>query len=194
MCKVAAQADDVPWYDRPVRVNPHGDFAIIGTGAVAPGYVLICTAEHVSSLTRLDKDRREELLGFVDEVTRALETHFGPVIFFEHSGGPRSMPGSSCIEHAHLHLWAVGDRVTLSLAPPYQLFATLRDFLAHYDAERPYLMCSRHGSILVAPDPGTSQFFRRQVAAQLGEQQAWDYAAAPFWQNMRITYDTLVGS
>ena len=48
------------------------------------------------------------------------------------------------------------------------------------------------GTIWVGPDVGASQFFRRQVAVQLGHADEWDYAVCAFEQNMIDTRDSLL--
>lgn len=195
ICTAASEAtSSLPWYDVPVhRVDGVG-LTLLGVGAIAPGYLLVCPQAHVSSLAAMPPDAITPFLGLVATATAALERQFGTVLLFEHGGCAAGDRASSCVEHAHLHLWAVADRVTLRLVDCTAHFADLAGFLADAGSYRsePYLLHSdRAGTIHVGRDIHRRQFFRRHVAAQLGRPDEWDYAGFGFEQHMLDTRDRL---
>jgi diadenosine tetraphosphate (Ap4A) HIT family hydrolase len=187
-----AQHDDVPWYDVPVLRGSAG-VAILGTGAIAPGYLLLCPTEHVHSLAALPKRSHEEFVRTVGEAERALQATFGPTVLFEHGGCTTDARRSQCVTHAHLHVWSVADRVTLRSPQAQATYVSLSDFLgdAEWLQSGGYLLHSEGDLLRVSPDPGVPQYFRRQVAEQLGRPYEWDYAAFMFSQNMMKTRDLL---
>ncbi|MCX4472014.1 hypothetical protein OOK41_17150 [Micromonospora sp. NBC_01655] len=191
------QVPSLPWYDVPVHRVRRGGVTLVGVGAIVPGYLLACPEPHVRSLAALPRSMVDPFLSLVDVAVADLTREFASVLLFEHGGCNAAVHTSACIDHAHLHLWAIAGHVTLTLPRYWQTYPDLRAFLGDpRRAElRSYLLHSdQGGSIMVGPDVRTPQFFRRQVAAQLGHPDAWDYAACPFEQCMRDTRDKLTGA
>jgi hypothetical protein len=152
-------------------------------------------ATHVTSFAQLPFRQRPAMVQFVDELRDLIERRFGPVLLFEHAGCQADDPASSaCVAHAHLHLWAVGDRVQLSLPQVGHAFPDLSAFMEagdRYVAE-PYLLAQNWGGeVLVGRSAGVPQYFRRQIAAQLGRRDEWDYAAFPYEAAMSHTLSLL---
>ncbi len=163
-----------------------------GVGAIAPGYVLVCPKEHVVSLAELRSI--EGFCRLVEDAAAILHDEFGPIVMFEHGGCASDESKSQCVAHAHLHLWAIADRVELSVPGEPRQFGSLADFLADPGPWRgePYLLAGTPGALAAAKDVGKPQFFRRQIAAALGRPLEWDYAAFWFDTNMKLTIDSVV--
>lgn len=183
VCSVLSAPHQPTWYDRPVREEPGLALALLGVGAIAPGYLLVFPSVHVTSFAQVPADQRHDLARFVDDMRSLLERRFGPAVLFEHAGCQADDPASSaCVAHAHLHLWAIGERVELSLPAGGRSFPDLSAFLDAGDGfvTEPYLLAQNAGGdVHVGPSIGVPQYFRRQVAAQLGRRDEWDYAAFP---------------
>lgn len=196
VCRGLDPRHEVVWYDRPVRQVAGLATALVGVGALEPGYLLVFPSAHVTSFAQVPKVQRPALVGFVEELRALVEHEFGPALLFEHAGCQTDDPTSSaCVAHAHLHLWAVGDRVRLSLPHPGRTFRSLTAFMDSGDlyVTEPYLLAQNWGEgVLVGRSVGVPQYFRRQVAAQLGRRDEWDYAAFPHEMTMSRTLSLLV--
>jgi diadenosine tetraphosphate (Ap4A) HIT family hydrolase len=195
VCRGLDPAHEAVWYDRPVRHVPGVASALLGVGAIVPGYVLVFPATHVTSLAQVPRAQRAPLAEFVHDLRNLIVSEFGPAIMFEHAGCELDDPSSSaCVAHAHLHIWAVGDRVRLSLPGEVRAFTDLATFLDDGDRHvaEPYLLAQNwQADVLVGPSAGVPQYFRRQVADQLGRGDEWDYAAFPYETAMRRTLSRL---
>jgi hypothetical protein len=150
----------------------------------------------VSSLAAIEpRSSIDSFCDLVDEAIAALEKAFGAVLLFEHGGAFDAVTTSQCVAHAHLHLWAIADRVELSVSQETTRFDSVRDFL-HSSApwsKHPYTLMSDGNGVAIGPDPGIKQFFRRQIAQQLGREDEWDYGAFAFEGAMRETVDRVQG-
>lgn len=184
VCALEDAARTPAWYDRPVREVPGVAMALLGVGAIEPGYLLVFPAVHVTSFAQVRTELRAPIVRFVEELRGLLKRHFGPVVLFEHAGCIRDDPmASACVAHAHLHLWGVGDRVWLSLPTGGESFRDLRAFMAVADryVDEPYLLAQNpDGQVMVGRSNGVPQYFRRQIADQLGRHDEWDYGAFPY--------------
>jgi len=112
-----------------------------------------------------------------------------PITVFEHGACSSSeQPQSACINHAHIHL-IPGSYNLLSEAPtPVCKYDSLQEFL-NEERDEPHLMIQDPGGPFMSfEDMPTSQFFRRIIARRLGIPDHWDYAAAPFDENIMQTY------
>jgi diadenosine tetraphosphate (Ap4A) HIT family hydrolase len=195
-CRAAQSGHSRPWFDEPLYVGPDGSIALLGVGALTEGYVIVYSPTHVTSIAQITKDTRNSFSAFACEVIEHLEDRFGPVILFEHAGCQSDDPASAaCVAHAHLHIWAVGSRVELEQPSAAREFSDLSDFLSHADefVDSPYLLSrNSEGPVYVGEGNGIPQFFRRQVAGQLGRPDEWDYAAFPEEEVMRRTQTVLL--
>ncbi|MFA1539961.1 hypothetical protein [Actinomadura monticuli] len=186
----------IPWYDRPLIHEPEVGTVIGAVGALVPGYVIVAPIMHTRSIRDLPKGKRSELLRLLDAVRSRIERHYGPATIFEH-GSCRELEGRrpACVAHSHVHV-VPGKYGLAQTAPQFTAFDSLEGMLAAADSGRglSYLMFQEPGEpVHFAADPGVSQFFRRHIAAALGEADAWDYAAVPRWDNIRETQRTLAG-
>lgn len=195
ICRLIANKSTRPWFDVPVREMDGVAVALLGVGALAPGYLLVCPEMHVTSLAQLPPELHKDFLGFVQSIVDMLEEVFGPVVLFEHAGcRSEDSSSSACVAHAHLHVWAIGDRVQLAPPKARQLFDSLAAFLEAGPrfVSSPYLLAQNgDGPVQVGTGDGLSQYFRREVARQLNRPDEWDYGAFPMEPAMRETLEAL---
>jgi diadenosine tetraphosphate (Ap4A) HIT family hydrolase len=182
--------DELPWHDRPLVQEPEVGVAISAVGAFVPGYVVVAPTSHTRSVRDLAPARRAEVLDLVRRLRSRIEGVYGPTTIFEH-GSCREAEGrrSACIAHSHIHI-IPGEYGFGRLPIASEAFDSLDGMFAAL-SERPgtgYLMYHEPGGrFCCSVDPGIPQFFRRHIAAVLGEPDAWDYAAAPRWDTVRAT-------
>lgn len=193
-CEVLVEEDtDRAWYDHALlRVDGLGA-VLPGLGALVPGYVLIFPSEHVESTWLIPHQRSGDFAEFVAGVVAKVESEFGPSTVFEHgSCHRRDKRRSACMDHAHVHVMPG----KFALEPSVRSASTIvlpHDTLDHF-ANDGYLLLREPGQeALVAADPGTSQFFRRGIAASLGVPEQWDYLMYPHYDNVRATIQRLEG-
>lgn len=185
------------WFDRPLMKSPEVGIAIVGVGALVPGYVLVAPARHCRSVQALFQPSIRQFMGFFEQVRKRVENRFGPTTVFEHGsclGTTRCR--AACITHAHLHI-VPGSYNLESLGLDARTYATLTDTLTASEHERfdGYLLYQEPGgNVRYAPDPGISQFFRRHIARRLGTPDEWDYALFPHFGRIRATIDGLDSS
>jgi diadenosine tetraphosphate (Ap4A) HIT family hydrolase len=182
--------DSVPWYDRPLIQEPGVGIALSAVGAFVPGYLIVAPEMHTLSIRELPQDTRGELLRLARSARSRIEQIYGPTTIFEH-GSCQWFEGrrSACIAHSHIHV-VPGEYGFDRLALRFTAFESLEAMLSAAEARQGggYLMYQEPGgSVHYAADPGISQYFRRRIAAVLGEADAWDYAVEPRWDNVRAT-------
>lgn len=183
-------AGSLPWYDRPLIREPGVGVAVSAVGAFVPGYLIVAPEAHTWSIRDLSQGAREKLLHLVRSVRSRVECIYGPTTIFEH-GSCREFDSyrSACVAHSHVHV-IPGEYGFGQLALRFATFESLEAMLAAAKGDRDmgYLMYQEPGGLVhYTADPGRPQLFRRHIAAALGEDDAWDYAAAPRWDNVRAT-------
>lgn len=180
--------DLLPWYDQPLIREPGVGIAVSAVGAFVPGYVVVAPLTHTLSVRDLPQGARNELLRLVRSVRSRVEHIYGPATIFEH-GSCQELDGrrSACIAHSHVHV-VPGEYGLDRVALGFTAFESIEAMLAAASRSAGYLMYNEPGGLVhYAADPRISQFFRRHIAAALGEADAWDYAAVPRWDNVRAT-------
>ena len=185
-----SDSDSVPWYDRPLIREPGVGIVVSAIGAFIPGYVIVSPEMHTRSIRDLPKGARDELLRLTRSARFRIERIYGPATIFEH-GSCQWFDGrrSACVEHSHIHV-VPGEYGFDRLALRFTAFDSLEAMLSAAEARQGagYLMYQEPGGpVHYADDPGISQYFRRHIAAALGEADEWDYAAVPRWENVRAT-------
>ena len=183
------------WYDD-IVVQTSRAFSILGVGALTEGYFLVSPTTHAESVAQLDDENWLDFSRCLQATIDLCLDRFGPPVFFEHGGSSQRGSISSCVDHAHLHVFPLANRIQLQIGGPSQQFETFEHFGRHRQSfsTTPYLLCSNDGaSCAVAEDTGERQFFRRQIAQAVNLADEWDYAAFPRYETMRNTLDRLVG-
>jgi SAM-dependent methyltransferase len=138
---------------------------------------------HVFDVARIMANRIKEEFG-------------GSVVLVEHgSSGHQHAPSGACIDHAHIHLFPVEDRVDSARfqVPGSRLIYDLAELnvLAHTGKNYYYycaLDCSDRFKGYLAVEPRLkSQQARRTWAYALGRHDEWDWALFPFLGNAQVT-------
>jgi hypothetical protein len=182
----------LPWYDRPLMEAQGVGIAVAGVGAFVPGYTIVASSLHVSSVQSLPKAMQGAFDEFVSTVVDKVQAYYGEVTLFEHgSCGDTQRRRSACIEHAHIQILP-GSYSLTSLGLRIATFASIAEFLRAEGIDGGYLMYREPGGpVCYAEDVGVSQFFRRHIARRLGVDEEWDYALFPRWDSVRRTHETL---
>lgn len=193
ICNSLKGTGDIPWTDRPLLLDPRYGGILPGVGAVTPGYVLLCPNEHYPNFSAAAT--APEMISFTEHMLRFLSERLGNLTYFEHGGEDASpVPTSACVDHAHVHV--VPGHVPLNLPAEGEHYASLGDFLADREArwvKGPYLLLGHtDNDCSVTADIGVSQYFRRQLARLLDNEDCWDYAAAPMLDRVQQTIEMLI--
>jgi diadenosine tetraphosphate (Ap4A) HIT family hydrolase len=193
LCEAARDPISPPnWYDAVLVNEAEVGLAVASVGQLVSGYLLVAPYVHVPSIAALSVALVPRFSAFVERVRAEITARYAEPTIFEHGGCTSASVSSACVEHAHLHL--VPGRYELS-APAGAVSTTyhnLTTFMQSQDRRAmPYLLWEGpDGKITVATDAQVSQHFRRQIAEQIGERDAWDYAASPFFSRLRDTIIT----
>ncbi len=187
-----------PW-DRPVIESP--SFIVIPSlGSLVPGWLLIIPRRASLCLRDLTAEEQIELDTIAGQATRLLQPFEGTVYHFEHGN---STPGGvmGCgVDQAHLHivplpfdLIAAVKRVEDSEIK-WRPSADVDTFLRTVPASGEYISIwnsdnrlSMTGEVKVP----RSQWVRRLIAKELGQDNAWDYRQHPQPENLLRTIKVL---
>jgi hypothetical protein len=138
------------------------------------------------SIGHLSRDDLRTLDGVLDDVAGRLTQEFGGrVLFYEHGPVSVAIQAGSCADHAHLHVVPVPSHVDLATAFrrgfPARRIAGLEAVGRQVDRNEPYLLLGEHRGDVLLSDAGrvVSQHFRRELAAQLGRPEEWDWVLYP---------------
>jgi len=169
------------------------DFVIFPSiGALDATHVLLATVEHATAFSELPSAllaRAESLLGLVRD---RLDGR-APMVYFEHGSACGAL-GGQCIDHAHMHC----IRTTCDLARRVESLGPAVHLESLADIQRivgPYLF-ARSGSganLVVQPRSIPSQYIRREVCAELGIPDEWDWAVFPRWHNLAAALEAWKG-
>ena len=185
------EISDDHWFDRPIYSEPGVGVAVPAVGSFVPGYLLVAPWNHVRSVANVRLED-EEFFAFFERIWDQLHQRLGgPFTTFEHGSCSTEAPSSACIEHAHIHI--VPGSFRLAAHKQIASYNSLSDFWRSDELRaRSYVMSlDDRGRVSIWEDPKVSQFFRRQIALHLDLEHEWDYALAPRYEVMRLTYDLL---
>lgn len=170
------------------------NFAITPTlGSIIPGYMLVWSLEHVSSMANLEGDR-SELTQILAELRQHVAEEYGmQAAIFEH-GMDASSPSGGCVDHAHLHVFPCSPDLALRIEELQTSWTRLPWEKIHELRGRGYLLFEPPNTsepfVSIVEERIPSQAVRRLIAASSGEADQWDWAVFPFLSNMEKTMDT----
>jgi diadenosine tetraphosphate (Ap4A) HIT family hydrolase len=179
--------------DSPIVEHPEDEiidesenfYAKAALGHFVFGYSLVISKEHLMSFASLPLELFPELDSFSASVASKVAHIAGrPVMLFEHGAIDRPRRAGSCIDHAHLHLFPVGDLLVAPLSSLFE-FAYLAEHpgITHFERERtPYLYFKKADGQQYAAPVGQdlpSQFIRRLACDCLGCADLWDWRDNP---------------
>ena len=164
-------------------------------GMLVPGYLLIVTHSHNTSIASLGGPALEKLDKWIIELIQQLTAIYGPYVVFEHgSGGERDSLGSgACIVHGHLHLIPDNGALALAIGRDLSLsrLGSLSD-IESYSSTNYALMHDGKGWLVAGSVALPGQWIRRHVARLTGRLAEYDWAAFPGEENLTKTLKQLV--
>lgn len=181
-------------YSPHVILKSKNNIAILGLGALTPGYILIVPKRHYFNIGQLNEMDFSDFLELKAIIGSHIQSLYGGVVFFEHGSHSSCATSGACIEHAHMHVLPSCNLPFRECIPskmkefPISDFEKIRDFSAN---EQPYLFLEEdNGDKYVYPDceDVTSQFFRRIWARLLDRHYEYDWAVFPEIENMQKTF------
>lgn len=188
-CQKFSVRDDIAkkWYDKELTES-RGFVVVPGVGAFIEGYLLIVPRRHYRALAEIETTTLNHLIAFKEEVTQVLSNRYKSPILFEHGTGLKR--AGSCLEHAHLHAIPFPEELA-EFVEAGRGFRRVTDMLELRTIHGPegylYFETPKGHSYATAATGAPSQYFRRIIAAAVGKQEYWDYAAFPFYESVRST-------
>lgn len=183
-------------WDRPLYSSP-SFVAVPSLGALVPGWLLIVPRRAVLNLRDLTPDEWKEFDDFVLQVSEKLKAFNNPIYQFEHGSIERGSLMGCGADQAHLHLVPLdfdllrvaklaggSDMEWERVTAPKSIGESLPSAGEYIAIRDP-----RTSDCLVgASRKPQSQWVRRVIAKQIGDETAWDYKTNP---QHRILSETL---
>jgi ATP adenylyltransferase len=202
LCSFCATARGVPRadYDEPVLMSDHF-FVVPSLGGFLEGWLLVVPREHLLNLRQTPRSCRAELEAVVAEVSRALESRYGPLVKFEHGPGQCGSSAGCSIDHAHLHV--VPYRAPLREAVEAESRADLGlvqvDSLFEIVSTPPrssylYLEEADGQAFIGFADALESQLVRRVLARRAGRGTSFDWREDLALENLARTRAAIVAA
>lgn len=180
--------------DTVLHSNAHF-ICIPALGALVPGYVLLASRRHVTSIVSLSDIEISSLKQILRDLVTAPIYQNGHILF-EH-GTPNETGGGACIHHYHLHLVPKND-LSLSAIEKRIPMDTRRQLVPDVTSMRfqevqgGYLLLS-DGTTTVChlSDEIPTQLIRRIIAGYLGIEDQWNWAIYPHMDRVAETIDAV---
>lgn len=166
--------------DRPF-VEDDGHFSVASIGPLVEGWSLVVPREHCLSLSSLY--RTQPFKSFVRQTVERVEAQYGQTLVFEHGANRAGSPTSCGTDHAHLHVVPTSIRLeSLALNSDLRPWIRVRaEDICDLTGDSEYLFVCENpldkeavGLLHILQSP-ISQFFRKLIAAHLGEMDVCDY-------------------
>jgi len=189
-CGAALESSSSP-FDTIIARSQWGRL-VPAVGMMVQGYFLVVTEEHLLSMSQAEPQLISETYLWADSLTSRLEMMFGKYMIVEHGSCSTSSSGA-CIDHAHLHLVPLADRVGQRLLSDSTMkWKYVRDVSTIAEQrDAGYVTLRIDGQTWLSNETGIpSQWLRRQLAVALN-QEIWDWALAPREATLRQTLDKL---
>jgi diadenosine tetraphosphate (Ap4A) HIT family hydrolase len=174
--------------------------AIASIGALVEGWTLIVPKEHQFSMRYFYDDLR--FTNFVQLVIPRLVSKYGAIIAFEHGANMEESLTSCGTDHAHLHLVPFeGSLVPDFMRSDMKWIRSRPTEIITKAGKNEYLFYTELGLKINWKDPSgflhilknpTSQYFRRLIAARIGNVETADYKLYPFMETAKRTRRELV--
>ena len=165
-------------------------------GALVPGYVIVTTKRHVTSVVDFSDMEVESLKQILHELID-LPIYQGGYLLFEHAAPNVDIGGGSRIHHYHLHFLPKGD-LSLSAIEDQFSVSTKREIVTDIMSMRSrelnqgYVLLS-DGSTTVChlSDEIPSQFIRKIIAGYFGIAHQWNWQVHPHLDIVAQTIETV---
>lgn len=174
-------------------------YAIVGLGAITPGYILIIPNKHYETLSEITGEEWKDFLSLKSIVSHHINNIYGGVVFFEHGASSACrIPSGSCVDHAHLHSVAAPTKDFEDEIPDEFIKSeidTIDDLHKLAKTSDRYLFLETvkgEKYIYQSLRPVLPQFFRRIWAKLSGKDDDFDFSIFPEYENMLATYNNFV--
>lgn len=172
--------------------------ALPSLSPLTAGHVLLVPNLHITSMAQIDKSLHREFNFFLRRLLTRLSKCFKPPLILEH-GIAKGKSGGCGINHAHLHLLPLSPVVTAKVkSTVFQKFifesTNMHQLLSGTDHHRSYLLFGLKPQQLSVSfrENVPSQYLRRIIANELGLPR-WDWREKFGWEDIKRTYEVLVG-
>ncbi|MEO9827644.1 MAG: HIT domain-containing protein [Paracoccaceae bacterium] len=180
-------------YDKIVEETRN--FAVLPTkGSLVPGWLLIVPKFPTPRMADVPQNMSNELNDLLGRLTAKLENEFGTAYTFEH-GGLKGSRVSCGVDQAHLHVAPLKfDLVNAAQSEsPNGWFPVDPDRLLPTKAAGGEYWFASDGDSAICKmiDRPQSQFFRKIIAKESGNEELWDYREEDFIENVALTIDAM---
>ena len=164
--------------------------AMLGLGAIVPGYSLVASKEHIPSMLDLEADYVPDLLQFMARVRERLRETFGDATAAEHGRvavcvAPATARYEPHCLHAHRLVFPGVSTFDVQATAPvfgWRAFPDFSSARAHWTDPAQYLYVEQPNGachMATATRPLGRQFFRGVIAAQVSSPELADWRRFP---------------
>jgi len=180
------------WYDELI-IESNNFVVVPALGQIIPGYLLLIPKLHISSISQLNHQLRNEMCEVLLKVMKMQSACWSRPIIFEHGSSPNEMSSGASIEHAHWHLVPGNWNLVPSQSNSVHLILSIDEFFSYFYNSETYLLISDFDMKLhiLLNERVPSQYFRRNLAFAMGKPNKWNYLKYPFTSNIKKTYEKI---
>jgi len=182
-----------PRHDQPICET--ANFVVLPSlGSIVPGWLLIVPKLPVSRMADIVPSSHGVLVELVELMTQAVEDRFGSAYYFEHGGHKGSL--ISCgVDQAHLHIvplpFDLVERATqVEPCTWNKLGNSALPIDVVTDDEYWFVSSGETSHYRVVTDP-KSQWFRKLIANEMGQPEAWNYKQYDFPEHIEETLSAM---
>ena len=156
-------------------------FVVVPTkGSLVPGWCLIVPRRPMLSLVALTTEERAEIAEVRAKLAGRLRGASTEVFEFEHGANHAGSPTGCGVDQAHMHVVPLGFDLCIAIQAVERLHTISEDPIDLWGnvGTREYVLVRRDRDMMTRgffPRSPTSQFVRKVIASQLGQDARWDY-------------------
>jgi diadenosine tetraphosphate (Ap4A) HIT family hydrolase len=182
----------IPLYDRILYETDN--FIVIPTiGSLVPGYIMIVSRDHFSSMAYLSTKQMDELINLLSLLKSFIHNklNINPIIFEHGSADGCANLSACCVDHAHLHIVPINLSEVNIILERSQLKKILNMECLTLFKGTPYVLYSDAYNNYYASQNSVfpSQYFRKWIAKETGHPYEWDWKNYEFLENVKKTLD-----
>lgn len=177
--------------DSPLLFNEQG-VVIPSVGSLVPGWLLVVPRQQANSYAELQPGLRSSLFSLAQRAASKV-SQWGPVIFLEHGATrPNSVTGCG-VDQAHLHVVPTHADLLSRVLKDRKVHWEKTDGLDPWSSipqnQEYYLISVGDHTFVGYPSAPVSQYFRKQLAQEIGLPNEWDYKGWPNYGNVNRTVE-----
>lgn len=185
------------------KIFESNSFFVIPTlGQFIPGWLMIVSKAHTLCSIRHSKMELIELNHIIKKTSEIVENNFGRTIIFEHGNlNSSNYDLGCCVNHTHIHVCPYNnvEEILSNINYPFVGDMSIIDFSQKDKPDNGYIFINTNN------DEGTykfykidedieTQYLRKLIAKSLNKDMYWDWAAFPFYDNIRKTFQKINGT